>query len=116
MREGLAGPLVQQPLDSHDDMRIVYRGSILESQREQNNQTKTAFSCEPQSTGSTFNFNSKTAASALISGAFIIPYLILVVFEGIPLMHLEFAIAQRLRKGSIGVWTTIHPYLVGIGK
>uniref|UniRef100_A0A8C5WIN4 Transporter n=1 Tax=Leptobrachium leishanense TaxID=445787 RepID=A0A8C5WIN4_9ANUR len=48
-------------------------------------------------------------------GAFMIPFLILLVLEGIPLLHLEFAIGQRLRKGSVGVWSTIHPTLKGIG-
>ncbi|XP_061086171.1 sodium-dependent neutral amino acid transporter B(0)AT1-like [Conger conger] len=48
-------------------------------------------------------------------GAFMIPFLILLVLEGIPLLHLEFAIGQRLRKGSVGVWTAIHPYLGGVG-
>ncbi|KAM3596180.1 uncharacterized protein V6R79_009944 [Siganus canaliculatus] len=48
-------------------------------------------------------------------GAFLIPYLILVVLEGIPLLLLEFAIGQRLRRGSIGVWTAIHPSLTGVG-
>lgn len=45
-----------------------------------------------------------------------IPFLILLVLEGIPLLHLEFAIGQRLRRGSLGVWATIHPYLTGIGE
>ncbi|KAM4688699.1 sodium-dependent neutral amino acid transporter B(0)AT1-like [Discoglossus pictus] len=48
-------------------------------------------------------------------GAFMIPFLILLVLEGIPLLHLEFAIGQRLRKGSVGVWSTIHPTLKGVG-
>ncbi|KAK1172254.1 sodium-dependent neutral amino acid transporter B(0)AT1-like [Acipenser oxyrinchus oxyrinchus] len=48
-------------------------------------------------------------------GAFMIPFLILLVLEGIPLLHLEFAIGQRLRKGSVGVWTAIHPYMAGVG-
>uniref|UniRef100_A0A8C6PJM2 Transporter n=1 Tax=Nothobranchius furzeri TaxID=105023 RepID=A0A8C6PJM2_NOTFU len=48
-------------------------------------------------------------------GAFMIPFLILLVLEGIPLLHLEFAIGQRLRKGSVGVWRSINPYLTGIG-
>ncbi|XP_075867718.1 sodium-dependent neutral amino acid transporter B(0)AT1-like [Nelusetta ayraudi] len=48
-------------------------------------------------------------------GAFMIPFLILLVLEGIPLLHLEFAIGQRLRKGPIGVWKSINPYLGGIG-
>lgn len=45
-----------------------------------------------------------------------IPFLILLVLEGIPLLHLEFAIGQRLRKGSLGVWRTVNPYMLGVGK
>ncbi|XP_030065539.1 LOW QUALITY PROTEIN: sodium-dependent neutral amino acid transporter B(0)AT1 [Microcaecilia unicolor] len=48
-------------------------------------------------------------------GAFMIPFLILLVLEGIPLLHLEFAIGQRLRKGATGVWSSINPYLKGVG-
>ncbi|KAM6974781.1 sodium-dependent neutral amino acid transporter B(0)AT1 isoform 2-T2 [Tautogolabrus adspersus] len=48
-------------------------------------------------------------------GAFMIPFLILLVLEGIPLLHLEFAIGQRLRKGSVGVWRSINPCLTGVG-
>ncbi|XP_023137428.2 sodium-dependent neutral amino acid transporter B(0)AT1-like [Amphiprion ocellaris] len=48
-------------------------------------------------------------------GAFLIPYLILLVLEGMPLLLLEFAIGQRLRKGSVGVWRAINPYLTGVG-
>ncbi|XP_019731825.1 inactive sodium-dependent neutral amino acid transporter B(0)AT3 [Hippocampus comes] len=48
-------------------------------------------------------------------GAFLIPYLIALVFEGLPLLYLEMAIGQRLRKGSIGVWKNISPFLGGVG-
>uniref|UniRef100_A0A8C6VB69 Transporter n=1 Tax=Neogobius melanostomus TaxID=47308 RepID=A0A8C6VB69_9GOBI len=48
-------------------------------------------------------------------GAFMIPFLILLVLEGIPLLHLEFAIGQRLRRASLGMWAVINPYLTGIG-
>ncbi|XP_030004068.1 sodium-dependent neutral amino acid transporter B(0)AT1-like [Sphaeramia orbicularis] len=48
-------------------------------------------------------------------GAFMIPFLFLLIFEGIPLLYLEFAIGQRLRKGSVAVWTAINPYLAGVG-
>uniref|UniRef100_A0A4W4GHQ0 Transporter n=1 Tax=Electrophorus electricus TaxID=8005 RepID=A0A4W4GHQ0_ELEEL len=48
-------------------------------------------------------------------GAFMIPFLLLLVLEGVPLLHLEFAIGQRLRKASVGVWRSINPYLVGVG-
>ncbi|KAG7242140.1 hypothetical protein INR49_024186 [Caranx melampygus] len=51
----------------------------------------------------------------LCQSAFMIPFLILLVLEGIPLLHLEFAIGQRLRRGSFGVWATINPCLIGIG-
>ncbi|XP_073678505.1 sodium-dependent neutral amino acid transporter B(0)AT1-like [Garra rufa] len=48
-------------------------------------------------------------------GAFLIPYLIALVFEGLPLLYLEMAIGQSLRKGSIGVWHSISPLLGGVG-
>ncbi|KAL3044117.1 hypothetical protein OYC64_003868 [Pagothenia borchgrevinki] len=48
-------------------------------------------------------------------GAFLIPYLIALVFEGLPLLYLEMAIGQRLRMGSIGVWKSISPLLGGVG-
>ncbi|KAM5328660.1 inactive sodium-dependent neutral amino acid transporter B(0)AT3 [Glossophaga mutica] len=48
-------------------------------------------------------------------GAFLIPYFIALAFEGIPLFHMELAIGQRLRQGSVGVWMTISPYLGGVG-
>jgi solute carrier family 6 (neurotransmitter transporter) protein 19 len=51
----------------------------------------------------------------VLTGAFVIPFLILLVLEGIPLLHLEFAIGQRMRMGSVGVWRSINPYLTGIG-
>ncbi|XP_071409658.1 sodium-dependent neutral amino acid transporter B(0)AT3-like isoform X2 [Pithys albifrons albifrons] len=48
-------------------------------------------------------------------GAFLIPYFIALLFEGIPLLYLELALGQCLRKGSIGAWNTISPYLGGVG-
>lgn len=58
----------------------------------------------------------QTHFDCISTGAFMIPFLILLVLEGIPLLHLEFAIGQRLRKGSVGVWSSIHPTLKGVGK
>uniref|UniRef100_A0A665TR21 Transporter n=1 Tax=Echeneis naucrates TaxID=173247 RepID=A0A665TR21_ECHNA len=49
-------------------------------------------------------------------GAFLIPYLIALVFQGLPLLYLELAIGQRLRMGSIGVWNSISPMLGGLGR
>ena len=34
---------------------------------------------------------------------------------GIPLYYLELCLGQRMRKGSIGVWNAISPYLAGVG-
>ncbi|KAJ7394072.1 hypothetical protein OS493_003746 [Desmophyllum pertusum] len=48
-------------------------------------------------------------------GAFLIPYFISLVLLGIPLFFLELAIGQSIRKGPIGVWKAIHPYLGGVG-
>ncbi|XP_059205545.1 sodium-dependent neutral amino acid transporter B(0)AT1-like [Centropristis striata] len=48
-------------------------------------------------------------------GAFLIPYLLLLVLEGMPLLLMEMAIGQRLRTGSVGVWRSINPYLTGFG-
>lgn len=39
----------------------------------------------------------------------------MLAIEGIPIFYLELAIGQRLRKGAIGVWGDISPYLAGIG-
>lgn len=49
------------------------------------------------------------------AGAFLIPYVVALAFEGIPLFHIELAVGQRLRRGSVGVWTAISPYLGGVG-
>ncbi|XP_060520477.1 sodium-dependent neutral amino acid transporter B(0)AT3 [Cylas formicarius] len=48
-------------------------------------------------------------------GAFLIPYFVMLAIEGIPIFYLELAIGQRLRKGAIGVWNQVSPYLSGIG-
>lgn len=48
-------------------------------------------------------------------GAFLIPYFICLVFEGLPLMYLEMAVGQFFRSGSINCWARIHPCLKGIG-
>ncbi|KAI6215220.1 Transporter [Aphelenchoides besseyi] len=48
-------------------------------------------------------------------GAFLIPYMIMMVLEGMPLFLIELGIGQRLRTGPVGVWNAIHPYLGGVG-
>ncbi|KAG7469868.1 hypothetical protein MATL_G00133380 [Megalops atlanticus] len=48
-------------------------------------------------------------------GGFLIPYLIMLVLEGVPLFYMELAIGQKMRLGSIGAWSAISPYLGGVG-
>ncbi|EDW79759.2 uncharacterized protein Dwil_GK17955 [Drosophila willistoni] len=48
-------------------------------------------------------------------GAFLIPFMIMLILEGIPLFLIELGIGQRMRLGALGVWNTIHPWLGGIG-
>ncbi|XP_043972155.1 sodium- and chloride-dependent transporter XTRP3-like isoform X2 [Gambusia affinis] len=48
-------------------------------------------------------------------GGFLIPYLVMLLLEGVPLFYLELAIGQKMRLGSIGAWTAICPYLGGLG-
>ncbi|KAM9351569.1 sodium-dependent neutral amino acid transporter B(0)AT2 [Symphorus nematophorus] len=48
-------------------------------------------------------------------GAYLVPYLVLLILIGIPLFFLELAVGQRIRRGSIGVWNYISPRLGGIG-
>ncbi|XP_025771692.1 sodium- and chloride-dependent transporter XTRP3 [Puma concolor] len=47
--------------------------------------------------------------------SFLVPYIIMLVVEGMPLLYLELAVGQRMRQGSIGAWRTISPYLGGVG-
>ncbi|XP_030745161.1 sodium- and chloride-dependent transporter XTRP3 isoform X2 [Sitophilus oryzae] len=48
-------------------------------------------------------------------GAFLIPFAVMLILEGIPLFLIELGIGQKMRLGSLGVWNTIHPWLGGIG-
>lgn len=52
---------------------------------------------------------------SLFVGAFLIPYAVMLAIEGVPLFYLELAIGQRLRKGSVGSWNQVSPYLQGLG-
>ncbi|XP_055585595.1 sodium-dependent neutral amino acid transporter B(0)AT3 isoform X2 [Uranotaenia lowii] len=48
-------------------------------------------------------------------GAFLVPYFVMLLIQGLPIFYLELAIGQRLRKGAIGVWHEVSAYLGGIG-
>ena len=39
----------------------------------------------------------------------------MLIAEGMPLLYLELAVGQRMRRGSIGAWKIISPYLCGVG-
>uniref|UniRef100_A0A5K3F576 Transporter n=1 Tax=Mesocestoides corti TaxID=53468 RepID=A0A5K3F576_MESCO len=48
-------------------------------------------------------------------GAFLIPYLLMYVFGGLPLFYLELALGQFQRSGCISVWNRICPLFTGLG-
>ncbi|XP_012523712.1 sodium- and chloride-dependent transporter XTRP3 [Monomorium pharaonis] len=48
-------------------------------------------------------------------GAFLIPFFVMLILEGVPLFLIELGAGQRMRQGALGVWNTIHPWLGGIG-
>nr|VZI34881.1 unnamed protein product [Spirometra erinaceieuropaei] len=53
--------------------------------------------------------------SPVTEGAFLIPYLIMYIFGGLPLFYLELALGQFQRSGCITVWSRICPLFSGIG-
>ncbi|XP_022245423.1 sodium-dependent serotonin transporter-like [Limulus polyphemus] len=48
-------------------------------------------------------------------GAFLIPYVIMLVFGGLPLFYLELALGQYYRSGCITIWSKLCPIMKGIG-
>lgn len=48
-------------------------------------------------------------------GAFLIPYILMLVFGGIPLFYMELALGQYYRTGAITCWARICPLFKGIG-
>jgi len=48
-------------------------------------------------------------------GAFIIPFLVMLLVVGMPLLLLELALGQKLRVGAARAWYKVHPALGGIG-
>ena len=48
-------------------------------------------------------------------GSFVLVFILMMVFEGIPLLLIEFMLGQRWKRGSVGMWNKLHPYLGGIG-
>ena len=50
----------------------------------------------------------------IISGAFLIPYILMLVFGGIPLFYMELALGQYYRTGAITCWARICPLFKGM--
>ncbi|KAF6206190.1 hypothetical protein GE061_017418 [Apolygus lucorum] len=48
-------------------------------------------------------------------GAFLIPYIVMLVFGGLPLFFMELALGQFHRSGCLTIWKRICPALKGIG-
>jgi len=48
-------------------------------------------------------------------GAFILPFLVMLVVVGMPLLLLELALGQKLRVGAAEAWKKVHPALSGVG-
>src|SRR3989338_2789557 len=48
-------------------------------------------------------------------GAFLIPYLIVLLLIGVPLMILEFALGQKMQKGVVGAFGRINRGFTGVG-
>ncbi|XP_060600072.1 sodium-dependent serotonin transporter-like, partial [Ruditapes philippinarum] len=49
------------------------------------------------------------------SGAFLIPYFIMLVFLGLPLFYMELALGQFHRSGAILIWKQLCPVFTGVG-
>lgn len=48
-----------------------------------------------------------------ISGAFLVPYLLMLIFLGLPLFYMELALGQYQKCGAISVWNRICPVFSG---
>ncbi|XP_055514136.1 sodium-dependent serotonin transporter-like [Leucoraja erinacea] len=48
-------------------------------------------------------------------GAFLLPYILMAIFGGIPLFYMELALGQYHRTGAISIWAKICPLFKGIG-
>jgi hypothetical protein len=59
------------------------------------------------------NLNAKTSFIIYVVGAFLIPYIIMLIFGGLPLFYMELALGQFQRCGCLTVWKRICPALKG---
>ena len=49
----------------------------------------------------------------LISGAFLIPYIIMLILCGMPMFYMELAVGQYFSLGPIGTWGAVCPLFQG---
>ena len=47
------------------------------------------------------------------AASFLIPYVICLVFCGIPIFYLEVALGQYVQQGVVGAWAAVCPFLGG---
>ncbi|XP_014680190.1 PREDICTED: sodium-dependent serotonin transporter-like, partial [Priapulus caudatus] len=94
---------------SHDRLVDAADGSEME--------TNHALELQPMPTTAKppVSEQTKTQHATELSGAFLIPYLLMLVLGGVPLLYLELIIGQFHRRGAIGVWKNITPIFKGIG-
>ena len=50
-----------------------------------------------------------------VKGAFLIPYFLMMIFQGLPLFIMEFAIGQRMKQSAVRCWNNVHPVFFGVG-
>ena len=46
-------------------------------------------------------------------GSFIIPFLVMMFVEAMPLLLIELGLGQKFRSGSVGIWRRLNPYFQG---
>uniref|UniRef100_A0A803TK02 Transporter n=1 Tax=Anolis carolinensis TaxID=28377 RepID=A0A803TK02_ANOCA len=107
-------PGLEQRIPSHRDLETI-ESAEAETRPKWDNKAQYMLTCIGFCVGLGNVWRFPYLCQSHGGGAFMIPFLILLVLEGIPLLHLEFAIGQRLRKCSVGVWSAVHPALKGVG-
>jgi len=50
----------------------------------------------------------------ILSGAFLIPYSIMIIFIGVPLLFMEYSFGQYFGIGSLSIFKTVSPLFKGI--
>eukprot|EP00038_Savillea_parva_P019819 m.29054 g.29054 ORF g.29054 m.29054 type:complete len:615 (+) comp4568_c0_seq1:91-1935(+) len=109
----------QQPQENDDSINIVTHPSLPPSEHPDREQwgTKMQFllSCIGYAVGLGNVWRFPYLCFKNGGGSFLIPYLMMLIFEGIPLFFLELALGQWFQQGAYGTFRKIHPALGGIG-